>query len=204
MTEPKSNPIGSDFSDLLKRADRLVADIPHQPDLARTVSDVADLITRELGSRLGVSGGRVYRRAEEGESYQLLRTFGAAHPIDNPPLVPPDYAPVSTLHQDGTVYMEADDPRLDRELENALGAARFAAIEVGEGEFLIAFDLDQARERDAAGLSLAILRHSINQKIARERMDAVLREARKIQASILPKKLPSYGRFDLAGSNEPM
>ncbi len=88
MTEPKSNPIGSDFSDLLKRADRLVADIPHQPDLARTVSDVAEVITRELGSRLGVSGGRVYRRAEEGESYQLLRTFGAAHPIDNPPPVP--------------------------------------------------------------------------------------------------------------------
>ena len=204
MTEPKSNPIGSEFSDLLKRADRLVADIPRQPDLGRTVLDVAEVVTRELGVRLGVSGGRVYRRAEEGESYQIRGTFGAAHPIDNPPLVPPDYAPVATLRQDGTVYMEADDPRLDRELENALGAARFAAIEVGEGEFLIAFDLDAARERDEAVLSLAILRHSINQKIARERMDDALREARKIQQSILPRKVPAYGRFDLAGRNEPM
>ena len=75
---------------------------------------------------------------------------------------------------------------------------------MGEGEYLLAFDLDAAREREAALLSLAILRHSINQKIARERMDDVLREARKIQASILPRRLPVYGSFDLAGRNEPM
>ena len=161
---------------------------------------MAEAITHDLGGRLGVSGGRVYRRAEEGESYQLVRTFGAAHPIDNPPLLPGDYAPVTMLRQEGTVYMEADDPRLDRELENALGAERFAAIEVGEGEYLLAFDLDAAREREAALLSLAILRHSINQKIARERMDDVLREARKIQASILPRRLPQYGGFDFAGT----
>jgi sigma-B regulation protein RsbU (phosphoserine phosphatase) len=213
MTEPRTSVFSAEFGDLLKRADRLVAAIPRQPDLSRTVTDVAEAITRDLGGRLGVSGGRVYRRAEEGESYQLLRTFGAAHPIDNPPLLPGDYAPVATLRQDGTVYMEADDPRLDRELENALGAGRFAGIEVGEGEYLLAFDLSQragtagsdgARDREAALLSLAILRHSINQKIVRERMDDVLREARKIQASILPRRMPAYGGFDLAGRNEPM
>ena len=50
--------------------------------------------------------------------------------------------------------MEADDPRLDRELENALGAGRFAAIEVGEGEYLLAFDLDaDARARGGAALA---------------------------------------------------
>jgi sigma-B regulation protein RsbU (phosphoserine phosphatase) len=214
MTEPKSSHIGTGFSDLLKRADRLVEAVPHQPDLSRTIFDVAEVVTRELGGPLGVSGGRVYRRAEEGESYQLLAAFGVADPVDNPPLVPPDYAPIAELRQDGTVYMEADDPRLDRELENRLGAGGpFAAIEVGEGEFLLAFDLvhrgaggglDGAREREAALLSLAILRHSINHKIARERMDDALREARRIQASILPRRVPEYGSFDLAGRNEPM
>jgi hypothetical protein len=200
MSEPRptSTPSATEFSDLIKRADRLVAAIPTQPELGRTIADVAEGITRELGGRLGVSGGRVYRRDEEGESYRVVGTFGAAHPIDNPPLVSPDYAPVASLHQDGTVYMEADDPRLDRELENALGAGgRFAAIEVGEREYLLAFDLDAARDREAALLSLAILRHSINQKIARERMDDALREARKIQASILPRRMPAYGSFEI-------
>jgi sigma-B regulation protein RsbU (phosphoserine phosphatase) len=195
---------GYDWADLVKRADRLVTNIPRRPDTGATVSELAETITAELGGRLGVSGGRVYRRSEEGGSYQLVRTFGAAHPIDNPPPISPDYGPVAALRQDGTVYMEADDPRLDRELENALGAGRFAAIEVGEGEYLLAFDIDAAREREAALVSLSILRHAINQKILRERMDDALREARKIQASILPRRPPQYGSFDLAGRNESM
>ncbi|HVR30449.1 MAG TPA: PP2C family protein-serine/threonine phosphatase, partial [Thermoanaerobaculia bacterium] len=205
MTESsKTTFAGTEFSDLIKRADRLVAGVPHRADLAATIADLAAAITTELGERLGVVGGRVYARDDEGDSYRLVRTFGAAHPIENPPLVSGDYAPVAVVRQEGTVYMEPDDPRLDRELENALGAGRFAAIEVGEGEYLLAFDLDAARERDAALVSLSILRHSIDQKIRRERMDDALREARKIQASILPRRVPGYGSFDLAGRNEPL
>jgi sigma-B regulation protein RsbU (phosphoserine phosphatase) len=201
-TESRTSFAAADFGDLVKRADRLVAAIAARPDLATTILDMARTITAELGSRLGVSGGRVYQRAEEGESYQLVGTFGAAHPIENAPPLPGDYAPVAASRREGSVYMEPDDPRLDRELENALGAERFAAIEIGEGEYLLAFDLDAARERDAAMLSLHILRHSINQKVLRERMDDTLREARKIQASILPRQAPAYGSFDLAGRNE--
>jgi sigma-B regulation protein RsbU (phosphoserine phosphatase) len=198
----KSSFAGHDWSDLIRRADRLVANIPRRPDLGATVSELAEAITAELGGRLGVGGGRVYQRSEEGGGYRLVRTFGAAYPIDNPPPIPADYGPVAAVMQDGSVYMEPDDPRLDRELENALGAGRFAAIEVGEGEYLLAFDVDAAREREAALVSLSILRHSINQKILRERMDDTLLEARKIQSSILPRRPPAYGRFDLAGRNE--
>jgi sigma-B regulation protein RsbU (phosphoserine phosphatase) len=193
---------GVDFGELIKRADRLVLGVPSNPDLGRTVTEVAETITAELGVRLGVSGGRVYRRDEEGDSYHVLTTFGGAQPIENPPPIPGDYAPVAALRQEGTVYMDADDPRLDRELENALGAGGFAAIEVADAEYLVAFDLDAARDREAALVSLAILRHSINQKIQRERMDDALREARKIQSSILPRRPPAYGKFDLAGRNE--
>jgi len=204
MTETKSGLASFDFGDLIRRADRLVAGIPRRPDLGATISEVAQAITADLGGRLGVTGGRVYQRADEGESYQLLGTFGSARPVEKPPPLATGYPAVESCLQEGTVYMEADDPRLDRDLENALGAGRFAAIEVGEGEYLVAFDLDAAREREAALVSLAILRHSIDQKILRERMDDALREARKIQSSILPRHAPVYGSFDLAGRNEPL
>jgi sigma-B regulation protein RsbU (phosphoserine phosphatase) len=203
MTESsKTSLAGHDWSDLIKRADRLVANIPLRADLGASISELAEAITAQLGGRLGVVGGRLYQRADEGSSYQLLRTFGGAHPIENPPPIPADYGPVVAVQQDGTVYMEPDDPRLDRELENALGAGRFAAIEVAESEYLLAFDIDAAREREAALVSLAILRHSINQKILRGRMDDTLREARKIQSSILPRRAPVFDSFDLAGRNE--
>ena len=206
MTEPKSSPVGAEFGDLLKRADRLVAAVPHQPDLGKTVADVAEVITLDLGGRLGVSGGRVYRRAEEGESYQLLRTFGAAHPIDNPPLCRATTRRWRCCARTAPCTWSADDPRLDRELENALGAGRFAAIEVGDGR--VPARLRPRTPSASARTSLLLARAScataINQKIVRERMDDVLREARKIQASILPRRLPDYGSFDLAGRNEPM
>ncbi|HEY9420702.1 MAG TPA: PP2C family protein-serine/threonine phosphatase, partial [Thermoanaerobaculia bacterium] len=42
------------------------------------------------------------------------------------------------------------------------------------------------------------------QKIRRDRMEGIFVEARKIQASILPKRKPEYGEFDIYGHSEPM
>ena len=84
------------------------------------------------------------------------------------------------------------------------GCSEFAAIEVGDEEYILAFDVAPGHHRDDVLFSLGILRHSINQKIRRERMEGIFEEARKIQASILPRRVPTYGDFDLAGRSEPM
>ena len=47
-------------------------------------------------------------------------------------------------------------------------------------------------DRDDVLFSLGILRHSVNQKVRRERMEGIFEEARKIQASILPRRAPHY------------
>ena len=193
-----------DFGDLIKRADRIAAEVVHRDDITTTVTELAEAVTSQLGEQLGVIGGRVFRRAEEGGDFELVRTFGAAATPDDPPLLSRTYAPVEICCADGVVYMDADDPSLDRVLEDALGAGSFAAIAVGDEDFLISFDLDAGRDREAALVSLGILRHSLNQKIREERLDDVLRQARKIQASILPRRVPVYGEFDLAGRSDPL
>jgi phosphoserine phosphatase RsbU/P len=81
---------------------------------------------------------------------------------------------------------------------------QFAAIEVGEEEYILAFDVASGVNGDDILFSLGILRHSINQKIRRERMEGIFAQARKIQASILPRRAPAYGQFDIAGRSEPM
>jgi sigma-B regulation protein RsbU (phosphoserine phosphatase) len=58
--------------------------------------------------------------------------------------------------------------------------------------------------REDIVFSLQILRNAINQKVRQERMEEVFREARKIQASILPRKVPPYAPFEMAGRTEPM
>ncbi len=108
-------------------------------------------------------------------------------------------APSQLVLEQGTVYMDADDPRIDRGLEALLGVQQFAAIEVGDEEYILAFDVGPGIDRDDVLFSLGILRHAINQKIRQERMEGIFAEARKIQASILPRRVPSYGSFDIAG-----
>ena len=198
-----SSPRTFDFGDLIKRADRIAAEVVHRDDITSTVTELAEAVTSQLGEQLGVTGGRVFH-AEAGDDFELVRTFGAAVAPDDPPTLSRAYAPVELCCLDGVVYMDADDPRLDRALENALGAANFAAIAVGDEEFLIAFDLHGGRDREAVLVSLGILRHSLNQKIREERLDDVMRQARKIQASILPRRVPVYGDFDLAGRSDPL
>jgi sigma-B regulation protein RsbU (phosphoserine phosphatase) len=93
---------------------------------------------------------------------------------------------------------------VDRVLEEDLGVREFAGIEVGDEDYILAFNVDPVASHEDIVFSLQILRHAINQKVRHERMEEVFREARKIQASILPRRAPSFPPFDMAGRTEPM
>jgi len=51
--------------------------------------------------------------------------------------------------------------------------------------------------------SLNIVRLAVNQKLRQERFESILQDARLIQSSILPKRTPRYGDFDIAGDSRP-
>jgi hypothetical protein len=73
---------------------------------------------------------------------------------------------------------------------------------VGE-DYILAFNVAPGYHRDDVLFSLGILRHSLNQKLREERIQGIFREARKIQASILPKRTPGLRPFDIAGRTSP-
>jgi sigma-B regulation protein RsbU (phosphoserine phosphatase) len=116
--------------------------------------------------------------------------------------LPGDYPSVLACRRDGTVLVTTEDPRLDPELETRLGSRRFAALETGDEQFLLSFDLESEQSPEEVLFSLGLLRHAISQKIRHERMQEVLREARRIQSSILPRQMPSFGPFDIAGRSD--
>ncbi len=187
---------------LIKQVQDVVDAIERSKEKGSTVHLTAEAIIARFRDDLGIHGGRLYRR--EGSSYVLIATFGDARTLPEGFAVPASYAPIEVAIEDGTVFMEANDPRLDRGLEESLGAKQFAAIEVDDGEYILAFDVAPGHPGEEAQFSLGILRHAINQKIRTERMEGIFRQARKIQASILPRRVPVYGDFDMAGRNEPM
>lgn len=191
-----------DYRQLMKKVERVVAAIEQADDLCDTVHSSVDQLLGEFRDELGLFAGRLYRR--QGQDYVLDRTFGrpAASPLGL--TLPRRYPPVELVLERGAVYMDRNDPRADPELERRLGVEEFVAIEVGDGDYLLAFDVAPGHHRDDVLFSLGILRHTINQKLRQERIAGVFNEARKIQLSILPRRSPEYAGFDIAGKNEPM
>ena len=90
--------------------------------------------------------------------------------------------------------MDLTAPGVDPELERRLGAERFAAIAVGDDEYILAFSVDPAAPEDDLVASLGILRLAVDQKLRQDRYVSALQEARRIQMSILPKRALRKGR----------
>ncbi len=190
------------YRELMKKVEQVVSAIDRSDDVSSTIQTVIETIIQKFRGELGIYGGRLYRL--EGNMYVLERRFGDAAPVDLGLKIPWSYPPFERLAEEGVVYMATSDPGVDPELEAKLGVQRFAAVEVGDEDFVLAFDIAQGVSADDVRFSLGILRHSINEKIRRERMRTLYEEARKIQASILPRRVPTYGQFDLFGRFEPM
>jgi serine phosphatase RsbU (regulator of sigma subunit) len=191
-----------DYRGLMKKVEQVVAVMDRGEDTGATIQSIVATIVQKFRDELGIYGGRLYRRS--GRSYVLQGTFGDAKEVPAGLKIPVSYRPIKLLLEQGAVYMGPDDPQVDRSLEEQLGAGDFAAIEVGDEEYILAFDVRPGHHPDDVLFSLGILRHSINQKIRRDRMLGIFEEARKIQASILPRRVPEYGDFDLCGRSESM
>jgi sigma-B regulation protein RsbU (phosphoserine phosphatase) len=190
------------YRGLMKKVEQVVAAMDRDEDVGTTIHSLLETIIEKFQDELGIFGGRLYQR--RGGYYVLQATFGDAKEVPQGLKVPITYRPIELLLEDGTVYMDVEDPHVDRNLENLLGVQRFAAIEVGNEEYILAFNVAPGHDRDDILFSLGILRHSVNQKIRRDRMEGIFEQARKIQASILPRREPVYGDFVISGRSEPM
>jgi sigma-B regulation protein RsbU (phosphoserine phosphatase) len=191
-----------DYRSLMRRVEQTIAEIQSGAERGDTVLRLADAVLCRLGDALRISGGRLYRRA--GDRYRIVATF--PHVVER--LIgfeiDASYAVFIEVLESGVVAFRSDDPRIDPDVESALGVEGFAAIEVADEAFVLSFDVAPDTDRETVLYSLGVLRHAINQRLRAERFEAVFDEAREIQASILPKRVPTYGEFDLCGHTQPM
>lgn len=200
MTSDDSSSV--DYKRLIKKVEHLAEAIGDAGSVAATVHMVADAVISQFRDQLGLYGGRIYRR--EGDDFVLQGTFGDAKEVPEGLRVSADYGPIRELIRRRTLYMNEDDPLLDPDLEADLGVEQFVAIEVGDQDYILSFNVAPGHDKSSILFSLGILRHSINQKIRQERMADALREARRIQASIVPRGNPKFAGFDICGRSIPM
>jgi stage II sporulation SpoE-like protein len=186
---------------LFRKVEKAIETIEKSVDVASTVASAAAAVIENFQDDLGVRGGRLYERRDS--AYEITRTFGDVKSVPAGLSVALDYPPIESVIDGGVVVLDLTAPGVDRAFEEQIGAERFAAIAVGEDKFILSFSVDPGANDEDLLVSLGILRHAVDQKIRQERMATLLQEARQIQTSILPKRLPRFGTFDIAGRSQP-
>ncbi len=197
---PDRVPEGGKRNVLMRRVQEIVDRIGRGDGETATVRHAADQVICRLRGELGIWGGRLYER--DGDDYVLRATFPDARPIEQEIRIPRSYPPIELCLMRGSIYMATDDPRVDPELEAQLGVREFAAVEVGNGRYLLGFDVAPESDQDDVLFPLGVVRHSINQRLHREHVDEIFRQARQIQSSILPRSEPRFADFDFAGRSD--
>ncbi len=186
---------------LFRQVEKAIEAIDRTADASATIMQTASTVIEQFSDVLGVRGGRLYMRREGG--YELVRTFGNVPAVSPGLFIPEDYAPIEHVIDEGVTVMDLSAPGVDAELERKLGAERFAAIAVGDDEYILSFSVDPAAPEDDLLASLGILRLAVDQKLRQDRYVSALQEARRIQMSILPKRALRRGSLELAGYTTP-
>jgi len=167
-----------------------------------TIRLTAEFLVENFASELGLTGGRIY--AAENGQYELVETFGTVARAPLGLTIPRAYPTFQQLLDEGAVMMDRSDPSLDEGLEAELGTRdRFAAIVVADGAFVLSFDVAPGADPEQVLPALNLFSLAINQKVREERIVALLEDARRIQSSILPRRIPEYGDYRLAARSIP-
>jgi phosphoserine phosphatase RsbU/P len=185
---------------LFRKVEKTLERIQKSSDPPSTIAETATAIIENFHEELGVRGGRLYERRDGG--YELTRVFGGAAAAPGI-FVPDAYPPVQRVVEEGVVLMDLTAPGVDPEFERRLGVERFASIAVGDDQYILSFSVDPGAHAEDLMASLGILRHAVDQKLREERFVSVLNEARQIQMSILPRRSPRRGEFEIAGYTVP-
>jgi serine phosphatase RsbU (regulator of sigma subunit) len=191
-----------DYKRLLTKVERTLEQIDTSEQTGTTIEQLGATIASNFRDELGITGGRVYE-ARGDETYELVGRFGVSHDGALGITVPKDYKPIELVIENGTVVMGPGDPGFDPILESRIGAQRFAAIAVADENYLLSFDVAPALSRDDILFSLNLVRYAINQKLRAQWLESMMVEAQRIQASILPQRIPQYAGYDIWGRTVP-
>jgi sigma-B regulation protein RsbU (phosphoserine phosphatase) len=192
-----------DYKRLLTQVERTLSEIEASETRRLTIEQIANTIATNFRDQLGITGGRIYECGDD-ENYELVGRFGVAGDGVLGIVVPKTYRPLELTLENGVVVMDPSDPGVDPELEQRLGAHRFAAIAVGDDHaHIIGFDVSPELSREDILFSLNLVRYTMNQRLRAERFESLIVEAQRIQQSILPQRVPQYKGFDIWGKTVP-
>ncbi len=191
-----------DYKRLLTNVEKTLEQLETTETTSTNIEQFGETIAANFRDELGITGGRVYEQRGD-DTYELVGRFGAAHELPLGITVPKEYKPIELVLDNGIVVMGPGDPGVDPVLEERIGVNRFAAIAVGDDDYILSFNVSPELSREDILFSLNLVRYAINQKLRAQRYESLIVEAQRIQQSILPQRIPSYAGYDIWGRTVP-
>jgi sigma-B regulation protein RsbU (phosphoserine phosphatase) len=190
-----------DYRNLFRKLEENLERIERTGDTLTMVAAILERLVDDFKDDLGLVGGRIYVRADDG--FELQSEYPSTG-LRQGFRIPMSYTPVQEVLNQGFVLRDLEDPGVDWAIEGALGVSTFAAIRVGESRRqILAFSLRDQSDREHVVYTLNMIRHAINLKLRKARLEDSVAEVRAIQGSLFPPTAPEFVGFDLCGHSVP-
>lgn len=193
-----------DLRQLFRKVESHLSAIEQQESLTETLGRIIESLLQDFAEDFGFTGARLYVRESDG--YRLESKFGEGSGAPIGFIIPHAYPPIKLLVRQGIVYMDLQSQGVDLAIEGPLGVERFSAIAVGQGNgYVVAFSLgsDRRAEEDAVLFALSSIRHAINIKLSKEKLESIILQSQEIQLSLLPMEDPKFPGWDISGRSIP-
>ncbi len=163
---------------------------------------LSQLVESDDMQALGVVSGRLYRERER--DYLLIRSVSGHGPQITGKTVSKDYQVVQDIQRRRLWLISPETPGFDPQLEAQFSDMDSAAILVGrDPAYILSLGIRHHGSESQLLVLLETLRASVGLKLREQALANQMKQARTIQASLLPAHLPALEGFDIAAVSLP-
>ncbi len=183
---------------LFRNVEMLLAEIDASDGNEKMLEDILHLLVESDDMvALGIVSGRLYREREY--DYELIVSVSGHGPGIRGKTVSKDYKVVREIERHRLYVVSPETPGFDPELEAQFSDVDSAAILVGrEPAYILSLGIRHHGSEDDLLVLLETLRAAIGMKLRQQAMATQMKQARAIQASLLPEHIPTLEGFEIA------
>lgn len=189
-----------------KKFYRSIEQLLHQIDATGGAEEMLRTVTRRLveayAEDYGIASARLYRERET--DYLLIESIGEFGQRIVGKTIPRSYPIVRRLERERLVQISARTRGFDAKLESRFTALENAAILIGgKPSYILSLGIRHEGSLEELLIMLQTIRATVGLKLRQNLLEDQLRQARSIQLSLLPRRLPRFQGYEVAAVTRP-
>jgi len=183
---------------LFRTVEKLLAQIEYSGGREQALFDILHLLVEnDDTASWGVVSGRLYKEREN--DYKLIKSISGHGPGIIGKTISKNYQVIQDIQRHRLWVISPDSPGFDPELEAQFSDVDAAAILIGNNpSYILSLGIRHRGSENDLQVLLEILRASVGMKLREEALADQVEQARIIQHSLLPLRMPELKGYDIA------